>query len=155
MKAYGRDQNVTVSVRTGRVLVFSQSELTRPAAGIRAGAYRQQLLLTPNQQAIFRRQANELTKALVEQPVVLLSSEQRPEFRFDNAPVSQVFETLERAYGVSISYDADLLQHCTVTAPLGEEPLFTKLDLICTIIGARYEIVDAQIVISGPGCQTP
>ena len=36
--------------------------------------------------------------------------------------------------------------------PLGDEPLFEKLKIICHTIGATYELIDANIVVSSSGC---
>jgi len=35
---------------------------------------------------------------------------------------------------------------------LSDEPLFEKLLLICKTIDARYEVIDAQIIIYSKGC---
>jgi len=44
-------------------------------------------------------------------------------FEFDNTPISQVFTTLEKAYGIEIVYDEGFNESMLLTAPLGNESL--------------------------------
>ncbi len=150
VKAYSKDEKVVVAVKTGKVMVFPLSELkkSRTIANYQV----QSLYLTPNQQATFERQAEKLNKALVEKPAVITRPLETPDFTFENTPIQEVFAKLKKAYGVDIIYDAEVMKNCSVTAPLGNESLFVKLDIICKTIGARYEIVETEIVVSGRGC---
>jgi ferric-dicitrate binding protein FerR (iron transport regulator) len=151
VKAYSKDPKVVVAVKTGKVMVFPLSELkkSRTIANYQV----QSLYLTPNQQATFERQAEKLNKALVEKPAVITQPLETPDFTFENTPIQEVFAKLKKAYGLDIIYDAEVMKNCSVTAPLGNESLFVKLDIICKTIGARYEIVETEIVVSGRGCQ--
>ncbi|GAB3913661.1 FecR family protein [Larkinella knui] len=151
IRALEKADRVTVIVRTGKVAVFPIKSIdrTQPETGQPAGA----LLLTPNQQAFFDTDNDRLTRKLVEVPALIRKPENNQNFIFENTPVAEVFKTLETSYGVSIVYDAKTLKSCNLTAPLGDEPLFRKLDIICQTIDATYEVWDAKIVISGKGCQ--
>ncbi|MCY7350042.1 MAG: DUF4974 domain-containing protein [Cytophagaceae bacterium] len=141
--------NVVVSVHTGRVSVYPLYARGRAASqGFRPNA----LFLTPNQQAFFVRGDEQLTKKLIQEPTLLEIPKSKEQFVFENAPIEEVFQTLQRAYGVAISYDTDLLKNCYLTAPLEEESLFEKLDIICKTIGATYEVIETQIVVTGKGC---
>ncbi len=145
IKAYEGAANVTVSVRTGRVSVFAEKEFRQeqtPAAPQLTG-----LVLTPNQQAVYAKEAAQLSKTLVEMPVVLIAPKDMPTFEFENTPVRDVFAVLEKAYGVDIVYDADLIAARSLTVSLEDESLFDKLNVICKTIGLSYQIVDAQIII--------
>ena len=142
---------VVVTVRSGKVSVFAASELNK----IRQSRtyVPRSLLLTPNQRATFERADERLRKDLIEAPVLLAAPARPTGFTFDETPVVEVFRTLEAAYGVPIVFDAETLKHCRLTVALGDEPLFEKLDVICRTIGARYERVEAQVVVSGRGCE--
>ena len=72
---------------------------------------------------------------------------------YDDAPLEKVFAQLSKVYGVNIVYDNDVMKNCTVTADLGSETFYRKLDLICKAIGADYEIIDGQVVIQSKGCE--
>lgn len=147
IKAYESDANVSVAVQTGEVTVFKQKEgpNNHPALS-------DEIILTPNQQAIFVKADERLVKTLVEKPV-LLSKVSTPQFlSFTETPIPQVFASLEKAYGVKIIFDAELLRHCNLTGTLTSGSFYEKLTLICETIQARYEIVDGQIVVYGKGC---
>ena len=114
------------------------------------------VILTPNQMAVFDREPERLTKSLVEDPAIIRPPNEKNgdsnSFIFNDTPVEKVFKVLEKSYGVTIIYDRDVLNNCTVTAPLGSETLYEKLDLVCKVIRATYEVVDAQIIVSSKGC---
>lgn len=154
IQAFEQDKSVVVKVFTGKVSVLSgkvKSQQSKQPFSQNEG-----VILTPNQMVVFERAPERLTKTLVENPRILhsekIDSPQNTSFNFDNTPIEQVFETLEKSYGVEIVYDIEVLKSCTVTAPLADESLYEKLNLICKVIRASYEVVDAQIVISSRGC---
>ncbi|GAB4043360.1 FecR family protein [Spirosoma litoris] len=153
IKATPQSAKISIAVRTGKVAVFTLNALRESLKNGSTIANR--LLLTPNQQAIFDTRSQQLTKRLVDEPVLIKQPQTNQYFVFENDPVSDVFSKLEQAYGVSIQYDTTAFKQCRLTAPLGNEPLFRKLDLVCQTIGATYEVWGTQIIISGQGCQTP
>lgn len=151
IKAVPNVAQVSVAVRTGKVAVYTLKALRQSQQ--RSGTIANRLLLTPNQQAIFNTTNEQLTKRLVDEPELLNKSANNQYFVFDEAPISEVFQKLEKAYGVTIQYDSTTFSGCSLTAPLGNEPLFRKLDIVCQTIGATYEVWGTRVVISGPGCQ--
>ena len=110
------------------------------------------LVLLPNQQVEYQPQKDNLLKTIVEVPVVLPELVAVPPLSFDNTPIGRVFAALEKTYGLSIVYDESALRQCTLTATLTDQPFRVQLGLICETIGASYETVDGQIVVSGGGC---
>lgn len=157
IKAYEGAANVTVAVRTGRVSVFAEKEFLqepRQATGTPGRSQLTGLVLTPNQQAVYAKAEAQLSKTLVEMPVVLSAPNQQPDphrrtatFEFENTPVREVFAVLEKAYGVDIVCDADLIAARSLTVSLEDESLYDKLSVICKTIGLSWQIVDAQIII--------
>ncbi|SFF17232.1 FecR family protein [Spirosoma endophyticum] len=148
VKAIDQEQKVTVSVRTGRVAVFSRTD----AAPLSANREQDEVMLTPNQQLVFDRQYIHMQKTLVPQPELVNSAASVPTFEYRDAPVSQAFSDLKNAYGINIDYDETAMKHCLLTASLTDEPLYEKLKLICKGIQAQYQIQDDHIVITGQGC---
>lgn len=148
VRAFEDDKKITVKVKTGKVSVFSQNKhlLNTPESN--------GLILLPNQQAIYNRPTDMLSKHLVEAPMPLLpnDTEALPEY-FDEQSVPKILNVIEKRYGVKIFYDEELLSRCVVTTRLRDESLYEQLDLICTIIGATYKEVDAQIIFESEGCQ--
>ncbi len=148
IKAYQKDPDIAVSVSTGKVTVFRQQ------AENQSKMLSEQMVLTPNQQAVFLKSEAKLVKTLVEKPVLIAAPPtEYNRFAFDETPIPNVLTTLEKAYGVKIIFDAELLENCNLTASLANEPLYEKLDLICETIQARYEIADGQVVIYAKGCK--
>lgn len=147
VKAPDDRANVVVSVTTGKVSVYAvrtedEENQSQPNA----------VILMPNQQVTYIRELDAFGKALVSEPRILLPSIQENDFNFENAPVREVLKTLQKAYGIEIIFDEDIMSNCFFTAPLGSEPLFEKLKIICRAIGARYETIDAKVVITSTGC---
>ncbi|QKZ12791.1 FecR family protein [Spirosoma sp. KUDC1026] len=147
VKAFGGKANVSVTVRTGKVSVFS-----RPSANASDKEFTNAVVLTPNQRAVFYPSDARLVKTLAENPVLLTSDNKRPDFNFVDTPLPVVFDSLEKAYGVDFVYDTDALAHCTLTARLTSESLYEKLTLISEVTHARHEIIDGQVVIDSRGC---
>ena len=140
-------QDVLISVKTGKVSVFKEKDLRQeskeePVEGV---------VLTANQQVVYEREEMKLTKSLVENPVVLVPLA-KLDFEFADTPIKEVFQLIENAYGVDIVYDEDALSTCYLNASLSDVPLYDKLKLICAGINATYEMMDSHIIIYGKGC---
>ncbi|MBC3788811.1 FecR family protein [Spirosoma utsteinense] len=138
---------VTVDVKTGRVSVYANqpSRVQDPES--------KGMVLTPNQKAVFHRDAATLDKILVDSPSLLISRKESQQFVFEDTPVAQIFSAIERAYGVDVIFDEEVMQHCSLTLSLDDEDLFQKLDVICKVLNAQYKLIDAQIVIYSEGCR--
>jgi transmembrane sensor len=140
--AFEADQKVTVSVRTGKVSVYKKSE----------AAENKQIILAPNQQAVYDKSIDKVARMLVQEPVVILPADELIKMRFEDAPVTEIFDALEKAYGVDILYDQSILSGCSLTTSLLDETLYIRLNIICRAIGATYTISETQIVIESTGC---
>lgn len=149
VKAYAGDEDVVVSVTEGKVSVFSSADLKRDK---RADAEVSGVVLTPNQRVTYTRSEKSFNKSLVEEPQKILVDPANRDFRFDNAPIREVFSALAEAYGVEIIYDEEVMEDCFLTVPLGNESLFEKLRIICATVNASYEVIDATVVIESKGC---
>ena len=148
IKADKNNAEISVSVRTGKVTVFQKTKSSEDEMPV------ERMILTPNQEAVFIKSESKLVKTLVEEPVLLNpASKKYAQFEFEETAITEVFSELEKAYGVRIIYDTELLENCNLTATLGNEPLFEKLDLICETIKANYEIADGQVIINAKGCK--
>ncbi|MCE7042600.1 FecR family protein [Dyadobacter sp. CY312] len=148
IKAFSTDENVSVAVSTGKVTVFKQKN-----GAPTSHALSDEIILAPNQQAVYEKSGERLVKTLVENPVILHGETGADVLEFVDTPVPKVLYELEKAYGIKIVFDELLLHDCNFTARLTTEPLFEKLNLICETIQARYEIVDGQVVIYAKKCQ--
>lgn len=146
VRCFEKDTAISVTVRTGKVSVYAQSETA-------ASGKTNEIILTPNQQLVYEKAGQKFQKELLGNPVMITRSPIETSMQYDDAPVEEVFNDLSKAYGINIVCDTEALQKCTVTADLKNEPFFHKLDLICRAIGGRYELIDGQVVIEAAGCQ--
>ena len=141
---------VKVVVKTGRVSVFERTaeNLNKQQAQTQLEG----LVLTPNQQVVFDEVDKRMLRSTVEKPEILGLPIQKNLFEFNHTPIGEVFTKLEESYGLKVVFDKDVMKECYLTASLSDEPLFEKLLLICKTIDARYEVIDAQIIIYSKGC---
>ncbi len=139
-----QEGRVTVVVKTGKVSVFRKdNELQK-----------EELVLSPHQQAVFNSKPNTLVKtevadsALPEQHAVIAK-----DFSFDNKPMNEIIEKLSGIYAVDITYDKEKFGKCGgITVLLNEETLEGKLNTLSKVVGATYRIADNKIYLDGNGC---
>ena len=150
VRSFEQDTVIQVTVRTGKVSVYSQTANAKETSSPnQLGG----IILTPNQELVYQKAQQKFRKGLLENPIMISpDAEYQKNMLYDEAPLEKVFAQLSKTYGVSIVYDAELLEKCTVNANLQNETFYTKLELICKAIGARYEIIDGQVVIQSSGC---
>lgn len=152
VRAYEKERDVIVSVKTGKVSVLTKAENFS-----RKNNYSQNLagtLLTPNQQIVFSKDEERMIKTLVNEPIALPSAVAAGEkFQFIDTPIREVFNRLEKAYGVQIIFDEEVMSNCYLNISFDNISFYEKLRLICKGINAKYEILDAHIIITGTGCQ--
>ncbi|MPR35977.1 FecR family protein [Salmonirosea aquatica] len=147
IQAFDEANQVLVQVKTGRVSVYSQPRL------ILSDPETDGLVLLPNQQAVYSRAQQNLSRRLVDVPQPVVAPSQGTPLRYDEVPASRILRDLEAQYGITILFNDDVLDRCVLTTTLGDEPLHEKLDLICQTIGATYKEVDAQLIVESKGCR--
>jgi ferric-dicitrate binding protein FerR (iron transport regulator) len=151
VRSYAGEKEVSVAVKTGRVAVFTRED---PQATVKKESRELTgVVIEPNQQIVFIRESVKITKSLIASPELVDSNVNTPNFEFDETPVSNVFSDLQKAYGIEIIFDKNVMNGCPITARLTEMTLYEKLDLVCKAVGARYELIDGRIIIEGEGCK--
>lgn len=148
--SFDNDKDVIVKVLSGKVSVYKNPKFDLTAS---TNIEKLGVLLKPNQQVIFSREKDLFKKAIVEQPILLISKNvQKPSFIYDETPVVTVLDEIAKAYGVEIVFNREIMNSCQLTSSMEEESLQDKLNIICKSIGASYEIIDAQIIINSKEC---
>lgn len=148
VKAYEDDGDITVAVKSGKVSVYTNKH---HASNDLVQA--EEVVLTPNQQMVYYRSREVVSKQLVPEPEIILPDSQLFRMQFENADVGKIFEVLEENYGVEIRYNADDLKRCKLTTSMSDEGLYERIEIICKAIGASYTVSDdAAITISSKGC---
>ena len=146
VKAFREERKVTIAVRTGKVSVYASPENGKE------NAITDEIILTPNQQLVYDRDKKKVSRMIVDTPQVILPAENVKRMRFEGAPVSEIFETIEKVYGVEIVFDKTKFSSCTLTTSISDGGLYNRLDIICAAINATYTLKENQIVVEGTGC---
>lgn len=145
--AFDQDENVTVKVKTGKVMVYTSS---KKQTDIEPSA---ENILTPNQQIVFNRSEKKTARSLVEQPETIVPMDEVKHMHFEEAPVTEIWKALEKIYGMKINFDEAAFAKCTLTTSIAEGGIYNRLDIICKAIGATYTLEEDQIRITGAGCE--
>ncbi len=143
IKAYPGDEQVRVSVLSGKVSVYRETESEDDSMPV---------VLTPNQEAVYSPEDQKVARTIVSDPKIIISDEEVMKIHFEGAPVSEIFKALERMYGITIVFDESKFSDCTVTTSINGKDLYERIDVICEITGASYTTQDTTIVIHGTGC---
>lgn len=147
VRAIKHEQKITVVVKTGKVSVYTDPKKESVASTVK------EIILTPNQQIVYDKKENEISKTLVEKPRVVLPEEEVRRMRFEDAPVAEIFKALEKAYGVDIEFDEAMFSFCAMTTVISDDDFYNRLDIICDALGISYTRDEDRIVINGPGCK--
>lgn len=148
VKAFDHEQEIVVAVRTGRVSVKAN---TKAISQHNIAGTNEEVILTPNQQAVYNRQQEHVSTTLVEKPQVI--GEPVQHMRYENAPVSEILQALEKSFGVDIQYNKQTMKHCTLTTEMTTEGLYERLDIICNALNAEYRVQDTAIIVTSAGCE--
>jgi len=147
IKAYDGEKQIIVAVKTGKVSVYANPGKQRTITNLH------DVILTPNQQVVYNRADDRVSKQIVEKPELFTSEPDFFEMSFDGKPVTEIFEALKENYGIDIVYDADILKDCILTTRMTEEGFHERIDIICKAINAKYTTVDAVVYIESRGCK--
>lgn len=144
VSAFPGEPEITVAVTSGKVSVYAEVDENKVAS--------ENIILKPNQQAVYNKSDRKVARTLVSVPKVVIAEEEVKKIRFEGMPVSEIFKALEKMYGVDIVFDEESFRNCSMTTSVSKGELYDKIDVICEITGASYTLEDARIRISGSGC---
>lgn len=151
IRSFDSEEKVQVTVKTGKVSVFDNEELTKTSN--EPNPTLNGIVLTANQEIYYKKDQKQFEKSLIANPVIVDQTVQEKDFIFEETPLIEVFRKFEKAYGIPIIVDENQVQNCTLTASMAEEPLPEKLNLMCKAIHASYEMIDGQIVMNVRSCK--
>jgi ferric-dicitrate binding protein FerR (iron transport regulator) len=151
VRAFPHDNTIQVLVHTGKVTVYKREIGSAGQEQARANA----TIVTPNQQVLFNRQLASFSRSITPQPQALYTAITKDSIlpAFTNAPASAVLMALQKAYGIPILFDEELMNHCSFTGAFTDETFFERIDLLCKAIEATYEQADGQVIITGSNCE--
>lgn len=147
--AFPAEAKMTVAVLTGKVSVYRADDFPVPVPMRRDSAG---VIVIPNQVAVYDRENDRFRKTLVEQPEQL-GENPDTNLVFRGTPIRQVFGRLRDMYGIPIQYDEIAVDSCTLSATMGNKSFYEKLSVVCKAIGATYQEMDGNIVVTAAGCR--
>lgn len=144
IKAADDQPEVEVFVKTGEVHVRQIKPADSKAA--------ENVVLLPNQSVSYVK-----SRSLFEKPEnkdIPKRAIEYLNFDFADAPVGTIFSTLENAYGVTIDYPHEALRDCYLSTSLSDEPLMSKLKIVCESIssGTQFRMEGNHVIVESAGC---
>jgi ferric-dicitrate binding protein FerR (iron transport regulator) len=151
VRAFPNDDTIKVMVHTGKVTVYQRKKDENEQELAKSNA----TIITPNQQVLFNRQQANIVKSITAQPQAISNnnSKSNEQSVFADAPASGVLIAIQKAYGITIVFDEELLSHCSFTGAFTNETFFERISLVCKAIEATYEQADGQVIITGHDCE--
>ena len=139
LKAYPGDSTSKVTVVSGRV------QVSHPATS-------QHTVLQPGQQAIYAAHQYTLTKTTV--PNARASKAWTNGILiFNDTPLPEVIQALNRKYNVHIRVANDKLRHCRIFGTFKQTSLEATLEIVCKSLNASCRYQGRVIIIDGNGCE--
>ena len=148
IKSFSSDKQVQVDVKTGKVAICAKNN-----PKIKQFINESSLVgvvLVQNEKAEFNRSDDKITKIY---EAIAYHKNIKKVFEFEDVPIKKVFDIIEKEYQVEIDVDEKMIENCTLTASLDNQHLFSKLDIICRVIQARYESIDGKIIVYAQKCK--
>jgi transmembrane sensor len=148
VRAFAGEAEILVVVKTGKVIVT-------PGPESETGESEKGVTLLPQQEIRLNKAQEAFVEKQIETAPEVRSAktlDSMPVLDFRNTPVAEVFNRLEKAYGVPIEYDIEKMSNCTLTATLTDEPFLDKLRLVCLGTESTFEMTDNKVTIHSKGC---
>ncbi|WP_420150573.1 FecR family protein [Spirosoma sp.] len=142
VKALNSRKVFQIAVVTGRVQVSAPDR----------DQNEQQVILKPQQQATFEIESKRLVAAPV--PAQIKKEMYEPiTVVFDNAPLDQVIDKLQKRYHVTFRLTNPKLTSCRVSADFEHQALPTIMEMLCTALDVTYTMTGNTILIDGIPCE--
>lgn len=143
--ASAKKDKYEVSVVTGKVRVNYQDSNHSDRVN--------QVIITPQQQVVIKKEENTVvTHDFAVEKIVHHQLWEPITIEFDEVSLDKVLNKLETEYGVTIRTPNASIRRCTFFANFTNQRLPVMLDIICSSLGASYQIDGNEITIMGEGC---
>jgi transmembrane sensor len=142
----GKNGQVEVAVKTGRVAVYENKEqITLDEVQQKSNG----VIITPNQKVTYYQEERHFITSIVDQPVPVPKGSKSAEahFVYNETPLYKVLDDLEDIYELEIVLENEKIKNCLFTGDLTGQTLFNKLEGICLVFNATYEIKGTKILL--------
>jgi len=141
VRDYKKGTEKAVEVLTGTV----QVSLNRESGN-------QESVVLKSREKINYNKADPAGVEVLKKDAQVVLPEATKELKFEEVPVNEIIEKLNRAHGVKIRVKNQKLNGCRLTADLSYEKLDVCLEIISRALNAKYYQIEDQIYIDGKGC---
>jgi ferric-dicitrate binding protein FerR (iron transport regulator) len=139
-----------VDVKTGRVAVYENEE---HIALNKEEQKSNGVIITPNQKVTYYQRERHFVTSIVDQPKPVSEKSDTPivkaDFSYKETPLYKVLNDLENTYELQIVLENEKIKNCLFTGDLTGQSLFNKLEGICLVFNASYEIKGTKILLKG------
>src|SRR5688572_11459409 len=142
----GKNGQVEVAVKTGKVAVYENKEqITLDEVQQKSNG----VIITPNQKVTYYQQERHFVTSIVDQPIPVpkISKNEEAPSIYNETPLHKVLNDLEDTYELEIVLENDKIENCLFTGDLTGQTLFNKLEGICLVFDATYEIKGTRILL--------
>lgn len=138
VRAYPQEEKVEVTVKTGTVALRDKKDVTK------------KIELIPGESGVFDKQTQEVVE--VAQPTSNADAWKTQRLDFDDTPMAEVKETLERYFGVVIQIEKPEILKCTFKNSSASPNLDEIILLMEEAMALEVERQGNVLIISGKGC---
>jgi transmembrane sensor len=142
-----KNGQVEVAVKTGRVAVYENKEqITIDEVQQKSNG----VIITPNQKVTYYQEERHFVTSIVDQPLPVPKESKKEDatgFIYNETPLYKVLNDLEDMYELEIVLENDKIRNCLFTGDLTGQNLFNKLEGICLVFNAAYEIKGTKILL--------
>lgn len=104
--------------------------------------------------AAFFNKNHKTTEMLIkEERAVASNKPAKMSFVYNDTPLSIIAYELSNCYGMQIILSNDKIKSCPFTGDLSNMTLMQKFDTVCESVGANYQVLGSNIILSGQGCR--
>ena len=144
------DKDIVVTVSTGKVHVSAERSASSQGKFL-DNQYVSEIVLTTGQQAIYHVSDENLTSREVSLDHYVGWKDGI--LTFEETPLGEVAEILQRWYDVEIQFNDDRLMSCAVTSTFKSETIDDVLEELKFIFKLSYTVDNQKIAVSGKGCE--
>jgi ferric-dicitrate binding protein FerR (iron transport regulator) len=139
VRAYPAEDFIEVTVEEGKVALSANREKKSP------------VILTAGMSGIFNKKEKNAEAAA--EKIVNADAWKTGELRFDETPVKEIIQSLERYFGIDIDVTDPLILNCQYTVGFGQPQLPQALEVIAAGLSLHLERSGDRYLLSGEGCQ--
>ena len=141
IRSYPDENEVIVAVSSGKVALTDQYN----------GAKAPDVVLEANQWANYSHETREFKSESGN--ISAFTAWNEGVLYYHDETLEQVAAQLERWYGVSITFENDVLKSCVIRGEHRDESLVNVLNAITYAFSMDYEIEDRQVILAGNSCR--